>query len=74
MAEKPIADGPSDYGYVDLRSGPERRYWINELGCTEQQLVDAVGAVGPLVVEVKRYIGSRLECSDAEPDSAPAPH
>jgi hypothetical protein len=57
--------GPSDYGYVDLRSEPERRYWTRELGCSEQQLLDAVAAVGPLVVEVKRHIGMRLDGSGA---------
>ena len=66
MAEKSITGGPSDYGYVDLRSEPERRYWMKELGCSERQLMEAVGAVGPLVVEVKRYLGNRLELSDAE--------
>jgi len=72
MAEKPTDGGPSDYGYVDLRSEPERRYWTKELGCSEQQLVEAVGAVGPLVVEVKRYIGRCLEQADAEPSPASA--
>ncbi len=65
MTEKQAVRGPSDYGYVDLRSEPERRYWTKELGCSEAQLIDAVAAVGPLVVEVKRHIGMRLESSAA---------
>ena len=60
MTEEQTVRGPSDYGYVDLRSEPERRYWTKELGCSEAQLIDAVTAVGPLVVDVKRHIGMHL--------------
>ena len=60
MTEEQAVLGPSDYGYVNLRSEPERRYWTKELGCSEEQLIDAVTTVGPLVVEVKRHIGMRL--------------
>ena len=69
-----VACGPSDYGYVNLRAEPERRYWMRELGCTEQQLRDAVAAVGPLVVDVKRHIGEALERADAEPEHVSAGH
>ena len=60
MVEEQPPRGPVDYGYVNVRSESERRYWSRELGCSEQQLIDAVAAVGPLVVEVKRHIGMRL--------------
>ena len=69
MTEEPAALRPSDYGYVNLRSEPERRYWAKELGCSEAQLIDAVTTVGPLVVEVKRHIGMRL-ASDSSPQPA----
>ncbi len=60
MAEERPLRGPLDCGYVDLRSDFERRYWARELGCSEQQLAEAVAAVGPLVVDVKRHIGTQL--------------
>jgi Protein of unknown function (DUF3606) len=70
MAEEQPIRGPLDYGYVNMRSEPERRYWTKELGCSEQQLIDAVTTVGPLVVEVKRHIGMRLEESST-PEGSP---
>ena len=68
MTEEPALSAPSDCGYVNLRSGPERRYWAKELGCSEQQLIEAVTAVGPLVVEVKRHLGMRLGSSGGSSD------
>ena len=32
-------------------------YWTKTLGCTKQELINAVKAVGNLVVDVKKHLG-----------------
>jgi len=61
--------GPSDIGYINLPSEAERHYWAREFGCSQEQLMDAVAAVGPLVVDVRSHLGSRLE--PRGPDKTP---
>ena len=45
-----LAGGP-----LDERS--DILHWIRRLGCSEQQLRDAVRAVGPDAADVRRYLG-----------------
>lgn len=69
MPEYKHIPGPGDIGYINLPSEAERHYWAREFGCSQEQLRDAVATVGPLVVDVRSHLGSRLEARD--PDKQP---
>lgn len=47
---------PEDPTKINLNQSWEIKYWTNKLGVSEQQLRNAVRAVGSLVVDVKRYL------------------
>jgi len=49
--------GPADRSRINVNEAYEVAYWTKEFGCTEAQLRDAVKAVGPMVDEVRQYIG-----------------
>jgi hypothetical protein len=42
---------------IDLALPSETLYWSRRLGCSEQQLRDAVRAVGRNAASVRRYLG-----------------
>ncbi len=48
---------PEDPTKINVNQSWEIEYWTKKLGVTEQQLRTAVKAVGPLVKDVKRYLG-----------------
>ncbi|MDO9360582.1 MAG: DUF3606 domain-containing protein [Polaromonas sp.] len=45
--------------FVSLEQDHEFRGWIKTFGCTEQQLRDAVRAVGQAVPAIRRYLDER---------------
>jgi hypothetical protein len=47
--------GPADRSRVNVNETWEVRYWCKAFGCTEQQLRDAVKAVGVMADDVRRY-------------------
>lgn len=47
---------PTDPGRVNVNDDAERAYWCREFSCTDQDLLDAVRAVGELVADVRRYL------------------
>lgn len=47
---------PADPGRVNVNIDAERAYWCHEFNCAEQELLDAVRAVGELVADVRRYL------------------
>ena len=49
--------GPADRSRISVNEAYEVAYWTKEFGCTEAQLRDAVKAVGPMVDEVRQYLG-----------------
>lgn len=51
--------GPADRNRINVSEPWEVRYWTRELNCTEQQLREAVRAVGVMVVDVRRYLSQR---------------
>ena len=48
---------PEDPTKINVNQSWEIEYWTKRLGVTEQQLRTAVKNVGPLVKDVKRYLG-----------------
>jgi hypothetical protein len=47
---------PQDASKISLKEEWEVRYWCNELGCTRQQLIDAVTAVGHSTSAVREHL------------------
>lgn len=48
--------GPADRAGIKVNEPHELRYWTKALGCTEQQLRDAVKAVGVSVEKVRQRL------------------
>lgn len=57
MPDNPNVRGPQDAARINVNQTYEVRYWCGVLNCTEQQLRDAVKVVGPMVADVRRYLG-----------------
>lgn len=49
--------GPQDRARVNTSEPWELKHWTKEFGVTEQQLKDAVKAVGPMVTDVRKKLG-----------------
>ena len=49
--------GPQDRAGVNTSEPWELNHWTKEFGVTEQQLKDAVKAVGPMVTDVRKKLG-----------------
>lgn len=48
---------PEDPHRININQPHEVAYWTKKLGVSEQTLRAAVKAVGPMVSDVKRYLG-----------------
>ncbi len=59
MHEESSGYKPLDPGRVDLLDQFERRYWCETLRCSEEQLGQAVDAVGTHVAAVREYLASQ---------------
>ncbi|WP_282369964.1 DUF3606 domain-containing protein [Pseudomonas sp. PS02290] len=57
MADNLGSRGPQDRARVNTSEDWELKYWTKELGVTEEQLKAAVKAVGPMVVDVRKWLG-----------------
>lgn len=57
MADDKSKTGKPDDLRINVNQAYEVTYWCGQLGCTEQQLRNAVAAVGPMVADVKRHLG-----------------
>lgn len=56
MSDDLTNNGPADRSRVNVNEEWERRYWCREFGCTEDQLRNAVLAVGVPVEKVAAYL------------------
>ena len=56
MAEDNTKPVPADAGRINMGETREIRYWMEKFGCTKEQLVSAVGSVGPTVIKVQAYL------------------
>jgi hypothetical protein len=57
MSDNKSKTGPADDQRINVHQEHEVRYWTQKLGCTKQQLVDAVSAAGVMVTDVQRHLG-----------------
>jgi hypothetical protein len=48
---------PEDPNKININQSWEVDYWTKTLGASEARLKEAVKAVGPMVSDVKRYLG-----------------
>jgi uncharacterized protein with von Willebrand factor type A (vWA) domain len=62
--------GGQDRKRINMAEGYELNYWTRQLGCTEQELISAIGVVGPQVDQVRTYLtdqrqrpGGKLACA-----------
>jgi hypothetical protein len=49
--------GSPDSKTINIHEPYEVTYWCEKFGCTKQQLLDAVAAVGKSVDAVRRHLG-----------------
>ena len=59
MVDEKTPAGSADRESIDVGEELELRGWELKLGCTEGQVMAAVMAVGPLVIDVKRHLCKR---------------
>jgi len=57
MSDDKTNRGEPDRSLINLHEPYEVQYWTRTLGITEQQLRQAVQAVGPSVSAVRRHLG-----------------
>ena len=48
---------PQDASKINIHEPYEVNWWCHEFGCSKDQLVRAVQAVGVFVAAVKKYLG-----------------
>lgn len=56
MADDLKKRGPQDASRINVHEEWEVRYWCQHLGCTREQLLAAVKAVGPVATNVRRHL------------------
>jgi hypothetical protein len=56
MADDKTKRRPADPNRINMGDDHEIRYWTVKLGCTKEQLVSAVGTVGPVSSKVAAYL------------------
>lgn len=55
MADEPKTRAPADPDHINLDDPAEVKYRRKEFGCTEQQLRQAIAAVGGSAAKVRQY-------------------
>ncbi|WP_206861306.1 DUF3606 domain-containing protein [Lysobacter changpingensis] len=59
MSDDPNTRGEPDRSRINVNQEHELRYWTQALDVTEEELREAVRAVGASVSEVREYLRSR---------------
>lgn len=57
--------GGRDRTHIDVHQDWELRYWSEKLGCTHEQLKQAVKAAGSSVTAVQQYLASNTPGSES---------
>ena len=65
MSDNPNDRGEPDRSRISLEQEHEVRYWTEALDCTEEQLREAVAAVGNSADEVRQRVVGGAARSDA---------
>lgn len=58
MAEARLRTGKSDNSRIYVDQTHEINYWTKQLKTSPEKLKKAVGAVGPMVKDIKKWLGS----------------
>ena len=56
MADDKTKQVPADAARINMSEDREIRHWTVKFGCTKEQLVSAVGSVGPIATKVEAYL------------------
>ena len=56
MADDRTKRGPADSNRINMGEEHEIRYWTEKFRCTKEQLVSAVGSVGPIASKVEAHL------------------
>lgn len=59
MSDDKTKKGPQDSNRVNVHEDHEVRYWREKFGCTEEELVNAVGMAGTSADAVEEYLNAR---------------
>jgi hypothetical protein len=57
MPDDPKKTGKADDIRINVNQDHEVRYWSEKFGVTAAELKKAVAAVGPMVADVKKFLG-----------------
>ena len=57
MADDLRNRGPADRARINKNEDWEMDHWSKEFGVTKAKLLEAINAVGVMVVDVRRYLG-----------------
>lgn len=70
MADDKSNRGPQDGTRISLNEDYDVAYWTKRFGVTEEQLAQAVKAVGHSVAEVEKYLGTLERANDSSVKAA----
>ncbi|MBP2032737.1 hypothetical protein J2Z42_001411 [Clostridium algifaecis] len=57
MSDDKTKKKPLDSSRINIHEPYEVNYWCDTLGCTKQELINAVNQVGTSVTKVKNHLG-----------------
>ena len=57
MSDDRTQSGPQDRSRININEDYELQYWSQKFGVTNEELVHAVDAVGPMVTDVAQRLG-----------------
>jgi hypothetical protein len=57
MSDDRTQRGPQDRSRININEDYELQYWSQKFGVTNEELVSAVDAVGPMVTDVAERLG-----------------
>ena len=57
MAENQKTNQPEDQGWINIHEPYDLRDWAIYFSVSREKIMETVMATGPMVVDVKRYLG-----------------
>ena len=74
MAHSIPTQGPVDGARIELNEDYELGYWTSRFGCTAEQLIDALQAVGVSATVVGSYLATQAERAQVRHDQPATTH